>query len=370
VFASVALLACVSCARSSAQTETGAPPAAIVEDEGTASVVRVDHPERFPVVAATPHRATPELSTTGVVSADVSRAIPVVSLASGRVIDVRVRLGDTVQKGQLLLRIQSADVTSAFADYRKAVADEVLARTQFERAQLLFDRGAIARKDLEVAQDTHDKAAVDVQTAIERLRILGVSIESQPDGIVDITAPASGVITEQNIAPAAGVKSLDNSPNLFTISDLSRVWILCDVYESDLARVHVGDRADIRLAALPNEVLAGQVGNIGPILDPAIRTGKVRIEVANPGGLRLGMFVTAALHGQSADERAAVPGTAVLHLHDRDWVYTPTADGRFARREVVAGAALADGQQEIVSGLKAGERVVSHALVLQNTVEQ
>jgi cobalt-zinc-cadmium efflux system membrane fusion protein len=364
------LVACVSCARGSAQVESGAPPPAVVEDEGNANVVSVDHAERFPLVAAILHRATTELSTTGIVSADVSRAIPVVSLASGRVIDVRVRLGDTVRKGQLLLRIQSADVASAFSDYRKAVADETLTRTQFERAQLLFERGATAKKDLEVAQDTHDKALVDVQTTGERLHVLGVQTDRQPTGIVDIVAPASGVITEQNTTTAAGVKSLDNSPNLFTISDLSRVWILCDVYENDLASVHVGDRADIHLAALPNDALDGHVGNIGPILDPNIRTAKVRIEVANPGALRLGMFVTAAFHGQTREEHAAVPGTAVLHLHDRDWVYTPTADGRFARREVVVGAALGDGQQEIVSGLKAGDRVVSNALVLQNTVEQ
>jgi len=369
-FVIAALVACASCARGSAQTESGAPPPTVVEDEGNTSVVRVDHPERFPLVAASLHRAAPELSTTGVVSADVSRAIPVVSLASGRVVDVRVRLGDTVRKGQLLLRIQSADVAGAFSDYRKAVADETLARTQLERAQVLFDRGAIAQKDLEVARDTEDKAVVDVQTAAEHLRLLGVPTDRPPSGIVDITAPESGVITEQNITAAAGVKSLDNSPNLFTISDLSRVWILCDVYENDLASVRVGDRADIHVAAFPNAVLTGRVGNIGPILDPSIRAAKVRIEVANPGALRLGMFVTATFHGQTLEERAEVPATAVLHLHDRDWVYTPTPDGRFVRREVVAGASLAGGQQEIVSGLTPGDRVVSNALVLQNTVEQ
>jgi cobalt-zinc-cadmium efflux system membrane fusion protein len=363
-------VACSACAHGSAQTETGAPPPPTVEEEGNGTVVRVDHPERFPLAAASLRRAAPELSTTGVVSPDVSRAIPVVSLASGRVVDVRARLGDTVQKGQVLLRIQSADVAGAFSDYRKAVADEALARTQLERAQVLFDRGAIAKKDLEVAQDAEDKAVVDVQTAAEHLRVLGVSTADRPSGTVDITAPASGVITEQNITAAGGVKSLDNSPNLFTISDLSHVWILCDVYENDLAAVSVGDRADIHLAAFPDRVLGGRVSNIGPILDPAIRTAKVRIEVANPGLMRVGMFVTATFHGQTTEERAVVPGTAVLHLHDRDWVYTPTPEGRFARREVVMGQTLAGGQQEIVSGLKPGERVVSNALVLQNSVEQ
>lgn len=368
VLASAALL--VGCTRGHAQVESAAPPPAVVDEEGDGSVVPVDHPERFPLVAVGSRQASPELTVTGVVSPDVSRAIPVVSLASGRVVDVRVRLGDAVEKGQLLLRIQSGDVASAYADYRKGLADETLAQTQLERARTLFARGAIAKKDLEVAEDTAAKAKVDVETAAERLHVLGVGTDHPPTGIVEIRAPESGVITEQNVAPAAGVKSLDNSPNLFTISNLSRVWILCDVYENDLASVHVGDAAEIHLAAYPDRVLAGRIGNIAPILDPNIRTAKVRIEVPNPGLMRVGMFVTATFHGQTAETHAVVPASAILHLHDRDWVYVPADGGRFARREVVGGQTLPNRQQEVVSGLQPGERVVSNALVLQNTVEQ
>jgi len=188
--------------------------------------------------------------------------------------------------------------------------------------------------------------------------------------VIEITAPTSGVITEQNVATAAGVKSLDNSPNLFTISDLSRVWILCDVYENNLSTVRVGDAADIRLTAYPDRVLTGRVANIGAILDPNLRTAKVRIEVANPGVIRIGMFVSATFHGQAAETHAVVPATAVLHLHDRDWVYVSTGPGQFARREVVAGRTLPAEQQELVSGLRPGERVVANALVLENTVDQ
>ena len=370
--AAAVALALVSgaCARGNAQTESGAPPPAIVDEEGDGTMVRVDHPERFPLSAATERRAAPELSVTGVVNPDVSRAVPVVSLASGRVVEVRARLGDDVKKGQLLLRIQSSDIASAFSDYRKAIADEVLAKTQLERAQLLFDRGAIAKKDLEVAQDIEDKAVVDVQTTTERLRVLGVGTDRPPTGIVDILAPTDGIITEQNVTNAAGVKSLDNSPNLFTISDLTHVWILCDVYENDLPSVRVGDTAEIRLAAYPDRVLTGRIGNIGPILDPTIRSAKVRIEVANPGVMRVGMFVTAIFHGQTTEVHAVVPASAVLHLHDRDWVYVPLDNGRFGRREVISGRMLPGQQQELLSGVDPGERVVTNALVLQNTVEQ
>src|SRR6202035_5787056 len=133
---------------------------------------------------------------------------------------------------------------------------------------------------------------------------------------------------------AAGVKTLDNSPNLFTISDLRRVWIVCDVYENDLAAIRLGDPAEIRLSAYPEHVLTGRLDNIGAILDPGLRTAKVRIEVANPGLLRIGMFVTATFRGQTTLGRAVVPASAILHLHDREWVYVPVGTGQFQRVEV------------------------------------
>lgn len=356
----------------SANPATSGPPVpAVVDHEDDGSSLWVDHPDRFPVVTAMSHRAAPTLAVTGVVNPDVSRAVPVVSLASGRVMDLHVRLGDRVRKGQLLLRIHSADVAAAVADYRKAQADEVLARTQLERATDLFEHGAMAKKDLEVAQDGAAKAAVDVENTAERLRVLGVKPQNvSPGGVVDILAPVSGVVTEQNVTPAAGVKTLDNSPNLFTISDLSHVWIVCDVYENDLSTVSLGDSAEIHVAAYPDRPLTGRIDNIAPVLDPNIRTAKVRIEVRNPGILRVGMFVTAIFHGQTSELRTVVPATAILHLHDREWVYVPLGGGRFQRKEVVSGEMLPGNVQELVSGLEPGDRLVANALVLQNTVEQ
>jgi cobalt-zinc-cadmium efflux system membrane fusion protein len=302
------------------------------------------------------------------VSPDVSRTVPVISLAAGRVVEIHARLGDTVTKGQLLLRVQSADLSAAFSDYRKAVADAKLARIQFERAKLLYDKGAISLNDFQTAEDIENKAQVDVENTTERVRVLGGSIE-HPAAIVDIRAPITGVITDQQVTNAAGVAGL-GSPNPFTISDLSNVWILCDVYENDLANVHVGETAEVRLNAYPDHVFSGRIANVGPVLDPAIRTTKVRIEVQNPGLMRIGMFVTATFHGQKKETRVAVPSSAILHLHDRDWVYVPEGEKKFRRLEVVAGQALPDKRQEINSGLKPGQQVVSNALVLENTVEQ
>jgi cobalt-zinc-cadmium efflux system membrane fusion protein len=124
------------------------------------------------------------------------------------------------------------------------------------------------------------------------------------------------------------------------------------------------------LNAYPKLVLKGRVDNLAPVLDPSLRTAKIRLEVANPGPLRMGMFVTATFHGLTKELHASVPASAVLHLHDRDWVYVPENTGRFRRIEVIAGSMLADNRQEIISGLQPAQQVVANALVLQNTVEQ
>ena len=363
-------LAMAGCrAKGQADPKAEAPPPAQVENETDVNLVKVDHPEQFPLATAELRETTPELQVTGVVSVDVSRNVPVISLASGRVVEIHAKLGDTVTKGQLLMRVQSSDISSAFSDYRHALADQKLLRAQLSRTQLLYDKGAMAQKDLEVAQDAADKAQVDVDTALERLKVLGVDVD-HPSSLVDIFAPISGVIVEQNVTNAGGVKTLDNSPNLFTIADLSNVWVICDVYENDLASVRLGEFADIHLSAYPGQVLRARIDNIGPIMDPNIRTAKVRLQVSNPGVMRLGMFVTATFHGQHAESRAVVPAAAVLHLHDRDWVYVPAGEKAFRRVEVTGGKMLPPNLQEVLSGIAPGARVVSNALVLQNTAEQ
>ena len=351
-------------------TDGGAPPPAKVEKEQDASLVQVEHAEQFPLFKAVEYQTAPTLTVTGVVTPDVSRTVPVISIATGRVVEIHARLGDTVEKGQLLLRVQSADIASAFSDYRKAVADEKLAKVQLERAKLLYDKGAISLNDYQTAEDVENKAQVDVETTAEHLRVLGSPLD-RPSGLVDIYAPVSGVITDQQVTNAAGVQGLSAPANPFTISDLSRVWILCDVYENDLANVHIGESAEIQLNAYPDKTLSGRISNIGPILDPTIRTAKVRVEVANPDLLmRVGMFVSATFRGQKKEKRAAVPADAILHLHDRDWVYVPAGDKKFRRVEVKAGVSLPDKMQEIRTGIEPGQQVVTNALVLQNTAEQ
>jgi cobalt-zinc-cadmium efflux system membrane fusion protein len=370
LLAGLSLLTLAGCKKAEADPAQGAPPNPNVVPFADAALFSVIHPEQFPLATATEHPTTSELVVTGTVTPDVSRNVPVVSLASGRVMAIHARLGDTVQKGQLLLTIRSDDVSGGYSNYRKALADEALIRTQLERSKDLYAHGAIALNDLQVAQDTEDKAKVDVETMSEHLRLLG-NDPDKPVGMVDIFAPVSGVITDQQVTNASAVQAF-NSPSPFTISDLSSVWIVCDVYENDLANVRLGDTADITLNAYPGRAFKGRVSNIGATLDPNIRTAKVRMEVQNPGTMRLGMFAKATFHGQTGEMHTIVPATAVLHMHDRDYVFVPAPGKKFRRVEVVSGDLLPDNvnMQEIRSGLAPGQQVVTNALVLDHVLSQ
>ncbi len=359
------------CDRKATANDNGAgtgPVPTTIQPDMDANNFQVDKPEQFGLSTAGEYVAAPELNVTGVVSPDVSRQVPVPSLATGRVVEIDARLGDEVKKGQLLFKVRSTDISGAFSDYRQAIKNEQLSKIQLDRAKLLFEHGAVPKSAVEIAQTSEDNNQIVLETAKEHLHILGADPD-HPTGIVEVYAPVAGVITDQQITNQSGVQALA-PPNPFTISDISHVWIICDVYENNMAQVHVGEYADIHLVAYPDRVLKGHISNILPMIDPNIRTAKVRLEVENPGLMRLGMFVAATFHGQTAQKHASVPATAILHLHDRQWVYTPLGGGRFKRSEVVGGIMLPNNQQEVVSGVKPGDKVVTNALVLQNTVEQ
>jgi cobalt-zinc-cadmium efflux system membrane fusion protein len=368
-----ALLTLAACGKVHARSDDptgGDPPKPRVVPAVDLTLFTVDHPEQFPLATAAEHPTTSELVVTGTVMPDVSRNVPVVSLASGRITAVHARLGDTVQKGQLLLTVRSDDVSGGYSTYRMAVADEILSRSQLERAKDLYAHGAIALNDLEVAQDTEDKAKVAVETTAEHLRLLG-NDPDKPGVLVEVFAPASGIITDQQATTGSLVQAY-NTPYPFTISDISFTWVVCDVYENDMAAVRLGDAANISLNAYPGRIFKGRVSNIGAALDPNIRTAKVRIEVQNPGIMRLGMFVKATFHGQTTEMHTIVPATAVLHMHDRDFVFIPAGDRKFRRIEVAGGDLLTEdiNQQEVRSGLKPGQQVVTKALVLDHALSQ
>jgi cobalt-zinc-cadmium efflux system membrane fusion protein len=351
-----------------AQAGDTGPAPIDVQPDLDANNFTVDHPEQFPLATAGEYVAAPELNVTGVVSPDVSRQVPVPSLATGRIVEIDARLGDEVQKGQLLFKVRSPDVAGAYSNYRQAVKNEELTKVQLDRANILYEHGAIPKAAQEIAQNAEDDNVVILETAKEQLGLLGLD-PNHPTGIVEVYAPVAGTITDQEITNQSGVQAL-TPPNPFTISDMSRIWIICDVWENNMSQVHMGEYADIHLVAYPDRVLKGRISNILPIVDPNIRTAKVRLEVDNPGLMRVGMFVTATFHGETREKRATVPADAIVHLHDREWVYAPLGNGHFKRQEVVGGNMLPNNLQEVISGLKPGEQVVARALVFQNTVEQ
>jgi cobalt-zinc-cadmium efflux system membrane fusion protein len=371
ILSAVCAASFVGCNKGAKNEGAEAPPKAVVEDAGDPQQFRVDDASQFALVAASEHASTTSLNVTGTVTADISRTIPVISLANGRVVAVHARLGDYVRRGQLLLEVQSTDVSGAFDQYLKASNDERLANTQFERAKVLYERGALPKSQLEIAENSELDAKTDLVAAEQQLHVLGVD-KTNPSAAVKIFSPATGVIISQNVtdAGAAGV-TLSGSSTAFTIADLSHVWVICDVYENDLATLRLGQTAKIRLNAYPDRLIKGSISDIGAVLDPSIRTAKVRIQVENPDMLmRIGMFASVVLYGQHSVMHTSLPATAILHLQDRDWVFTPAGQNEFRRIQVQIGMMLPNGQQEILSGVQPGQQVVATALSVQNSVAQ
>jgi cobalt-zinc-cadmium efflux system membrane fusion protein len=362
-----AALAVTGCKKDAGSGDSGPKPGNVVTT-GDMALLTVDKPDQFPLVQAELYDAAPELDVTGTVFPDIAREIPVISLASGRVVDIKARLDDNVHKGQLLLKIQSPDSTNAFDTYKKAVSDERMNNKAYVRAQILFEHGAISQSMLEQAEDAEVDSQADLKAAEETLETLGVD-KLHPSSVVPVYSPISGVIVQQNVtnAAAAGV-TYSGSATAFTVADLSSVWVVCDVYENDIPKLALGQTAKIKLNAYPDRPLTGHISDIGPVLDPAIRTAKVRIEVPNPGILKVGMFVTATFVSQQKQHLALVPAPSILHLHDREWVFVPAGNHQFRRVEVKAGQMVGD-NQAILAGVQSGQKVVSNVLQLEATLE-
>lgn len=370
IFVILLLIISVIILSASCSTDTKAPPtkAEVTLDP---NLYNIDHPELFKLFRVEARDLPTMLSANGSVTPDVNRTIHVTSQGSGRVVALKVKLGDSVKKGQELLSIYSADLAGTFSDYQKAVADERLAKTSLDRAQGLYTHGALAEKDVQLAEDAEEKAKLDVQNTEQHVRILGGD-PAHPGSLIELRAPVSGTIVEQNVSGFEGIKSLDNSPNLFTIADLTQVWVVCDVYENDLGQVQIGDSAEIRLNAYPDKVYRGKVADISRVLDPNLRSAKVRIVLPNPNeALRPNMYAVATFRSRKMQSRLVVPSSAIMRLQDKDWVFRKEGQGQFRKTEVHTRGATDDGFQELQDGpLKAGDEVVANALAFSTSVAE
>jgi cobalt-zinc-cadmium efflux system membrane fusion protein len=355
----ICLAATVGCSRQG--TPRSASAKVRIENAPGPEVVTVPNPGLFKLVPAEARLLKNQLSVPGVVAPDVARTVHVTSLASGRALEIRAKLGDQVQKGQVLMVVHSPDLASAINAYQKSLADQKLVHAALVRAQALYQHGAIALKDLEQAEDDDQKASVDVDTNAQQIRILGGNLDHL-SSTIEIKAPVPGVIVEQNTAGGETVAA-GNSVSLFTIADLSEVWVLASVYENDLAGVQVGDLAKVTLNAYPDMKLEGWVSNISGVLDPSTRSASVRVALANPGlRMRPGMYASVEFISQRRRQTVLVPTSAIFRLHDTSWVFVPEGGNQFRRVAVNTGIVTPGNLQEILSGLAPNQPVVADAL--------
>jgi cobalt-zinc-cadmium efflux system membrane fusion protein len=293
------------------------------------------------------------------VTFDEGRVSRIGTPVSGRVLELRVQPGDRVRKGQPLLVIASPDAESAFADWIAARADAALAEKNLERQRRLLADQAVSQKEVQQAEGESTKARAARARALSRLEVLGISPDD-PDGRPSrylLRAPLDGVVVERPANPGMEVRADSGTP-LVTVADLSRLWVLADVFERDVGAVVEGGRAEVRVAAWPGRVWEGKIAHVGDLVDPQSRTVKVRIEVQNPDQkLKPEMFARVTLRGAPSAPSLAVPSQAVLSDGAASAVVVALGDGKFQRRTIEAGPER-DGHVRVLSGLAPGERVV------------
>ena len=310
--------------------------------------------------------ASTEIRLPGVVEPNAYRQVVVTPLVAGRVTKVGPALGDRVRRGQTLAEIYSPALAEAQTRYVSAQAMLDAHDRELQRTQKLVEIGAASRQELEKIHAEHAAQTAAVQSARSQLELLGVSasaLENMAPGhnvsaTANVPAPIDGVVTERGANVGLNV---DTATKLFTVVDLSTVWIVADLYEKDFSRVRVGSEATITTSARPDATLRGRVSYIDPQVSADTRTAKVRIEVPNPGGeLRLGMYADVVVAGVSGAPAPTVPRSAVQNVGDRTVVYlsNPTEPGKFIEREVRLGQSSGE-QIEVVSGVQPGDVVVT-----------
>jgi membrane fusion protein, heavy metal efflux system len=303
------------------------------------------------------------LRVPGVVEPNAYGQVTVTPLVGGRIVMVSAQLGDRVRKGQPIAEVYSPELAEARTRYVGARAMLDAHDRELQRTQKLVEIGAASRQELERIHAEHAAQTAEVESARSRLELLGAEVDgsssqSQQSATTSVPAPIDGVVTERLVNVGLNV---DPTTKLFAIVDLSTVWIIADVYERDLQRVHEGVRATVTTAAAPHQPLEGRVSFIDPQLNATTRTARIRVEVANPrGDLRVGMYTDVAIQSAGTRSVLAVPKDAVQSVGDKQVVYlsVPNDPEKFVEREVRLGRALGD-QLEVLAGLSAGDSVVS-----------
>lgn len=342
------------------------------EDSASLFTVPQDQMAHLQIVAAEKTKLPRLLRLTGNVTYNAFKTTPVFSAIGGPVHEILVAPGQSVQAGQPLLTVNSPDYSVARSAYIKARDAFALADKFYTRAQDLFAHGAIAESDLQQAASTRTQAHADMQASEDVLRALGLK---DPEAVVNnpskmtlqipVIAPVAGEVVERLVGPGQLLQGA--TTQVFTISDMSSVWVLVNVYQSDMAYVHMGDSVDITTDSYP-DVFHGSISYIAPALDPNTRTLQARIVTGNPGKkLKKDMYVIATVRSGAIRDALTVPDAAVLRdTENQPFVYAQTkVSNQFERRLVKMGDSQA-GRTQIMNGLKEGDHVVADgALFLQ-----
>jgi cobalt-zinc-cadmium efflux system membrane fusion protein len=313
------------------------------------------------VVAVEKSRLARVLRLTGTVTYNSFKTTPVFTAVSGPVHEILVAPGETVSAGQPLLTINSPDYSALRSTYSKARAAFQLADKNFTRAQDLFAHHAISERDLQQAESDRAQAQADRESSTDALKVLGFAdpealIKNPPSPQIPLRAPVAGEVVERLVGPGQLLQA--GATQCFTISDTNSVWVLVNVYQSDLASLRVGDAVEIHTDSYP-DAFHGRISFVSPAMDPNTRTLQARIVTDNPGRkLKNNMYVTALVQAGAISDALLVPDSAVLHdTENQPFVYVQSGTNQFARRLVSLGESNA-GHTQIKSGLKEGERVV------------
>jgi membrane fusion protein, heavy metal efflux system len=361
-----AALAFTGCSAGPAESESKMTSYSATETKAdTASLFTVpqDQMAHVQVVAVEKSKLLRRLRLAGNVTYNAFKTTPVFSPIGGPVHEILVAPGETVHAGQPLLTVNSPDYSAARSAYLKARDAFFLADKIYTRSQDLYGHGAIAEADLQQAETSRSQAQADLQASEDMLRAIGIKdpeamVKNPPKMTLQIPlpAPVSGEVVERLVGPGQLLQA--GATQVFTISDMNTVWVLVNVYQSDVAYVHPGDSVDITTDTYP-QVFHGKISYVAPALDPNTRTLQARIVTGNPKKiLKKDMYVTAMLQAGTIRDALTVPDAAVLRdTENMPFVYVQSGANQFARR-LVKTADSQDGRTQVTDGLKEGERVV------------
>jgi cobalt-zinc-cadmium efflux system membrane fusion protein len=328
-----------------------------------------DQMSHVQVLTVEPTTLTRSLRLTGAVAYNGFHTTPVITQVSGPVSRVVVVPGERVTQSQPMLYVASPDYSQLRTNYLKAKDAYSLAQKSYARAQDLYQHHAIAEQNLEQAESAEVQAGGDLVAAQAALKVMGITdpdalVKAPPSFEVPVKAPIGGLVVEQDVA--VGQLLQPGTTQCFMISNTSTVWVLVNVYQKDLPYVRVGDVVSIQTDAYA-DVFHGKIAYVAASLDPNTRTLQARIETPNPGDkLKKDMYVVATVNAGMIRNAIAVPDAAVLRDNENEpFVYVASSSNQFARRPVTLGESL-NGETQVSSGLKAGERVIGNgSLFLQ-----